>query len=136
MQKNLPHLKDKTHITEFHLTAEEAQQLNWDNDNEFSYKGQMYDVIEKKVQDGVLLIKCISDKNETALLDNYLSNQRNNSNNQPVSYLLKIVTNAFFRSSIICPTIPEKKLQNQFLFYSSQTCFINFPVPVPPPKIG
>lgn len=136
MQKILPHIKDNAHITEFHLSAEEAQNLNWDDDNEFSYKGQMYDVIEKKIQNGALVIKCISDKNETALLDNYLSNQRNTSGNQPVSYLLKIVTNAFVRSSIICPAIPEKNLQTQFLPYYSPTSFINFPVLTQPPKIG
>jgi len=28
-------------------------QLGWEGDDEFSFKGEMYDVIEKKIEDGI-----------------------------------------------------------------------------------
>lgn len=46
-------------------------QFAWEGENEFHYNNEMYDVIEKRAEGGHLLIRCISDKKETALIKDF-----------------------------------------------------------------
>jgi hypothetical protein len=43
----------------------------WENDHEVRFRGEMYDVIEKREENGMLYIRCISDEKERILVDNY-----------------------------------------------------------------
>ncbi len=51
--------------------------LEWEGDDEFRYKGDMYDIIEKKIEGDVLTVRCISDEKETSLLKDYEAASRN-----------------------------------------------------------
>lgn len=57
---------------EFEITLKEGKpadpSFRWEEEKEFSYKGKMYDVIDKQIVDGKLRIRCIEDSKEEELL--------------------------------------------------------------------
>lgn len=81
------YLKKAEHsdIATFTFNEEQLRSLSWEDDHEFSYKGEMYDVIEKTSHGDKTVIRCISDKKETALIKDFQmktkeqSSQKNNS---------------------------------------------------------
>jgi hypothetical protein len=46
-------------------------QPDWENENEFRFAGNMFDVIEKKHVGSKIILRCLEDKNETELLKAY-----------------------------------------------------------------
>lgn len=54
----------------------------WEEDNEFHYRGKMYDVISKKIIGEKLYITCINDSKEEELIDLYISITKKE-NNKP-----------------------------------------------------
>ena len=55
-------------IQTFRFTQREIREnLRWEHDREFEYKGQMYDVIERKTIDGLIMLTVYADHEETEL---------------------------------------------------------------------
>jgi predicted transcriptional regulator len=71
------------------------EKLEWEGDNEFSLDGEMYDVIEKKIQDGKLIIRCINDKKETVLVKNYEKLNHENNSKSKSALLLKLLDSSY-----------------------------------------
>jgi len=72
-----------------------VNRLKWEGNDEISVDGQMYDVTEKKISNNKLVIRCISDKKETALIKKYEKmNDENNSKNRS-ALLLKLINVAY-----------------------------------------
>ena len=71
MMSFLKNQKNTKDVITFSFDKNELQETDWENDNEFEYKNEMYDVIEKTNAGGRLVIRCVSDENETALLNEY-----------------------------------------------------------------
>ena len=73
---------DETDFVFLLKDKQSMSQLDWEGDEEFSYNGEMYDVIEKKTEAGKLIIRSIADKQETALLnkvkDHWNQNEKSN----------------------------------------------------------
>lgn len=44
---------------------------DWVEENEFFYKGEMYDVIDQRVEGGHLVVRCLSDTREKDLIGHY-----------------------------------------------------------------
>ncbi len=60
---------DKLHI----ITVSKANhsELIWESDDEFRYKGDMYDIVKKEIlNDSTIIYHCINDKQETELFAN------------------------------------------------------------------
>lgn len=70
----------------------------WEDDNEFSLDGKMYDVIEKREENGKLYVRCISDEREMELIKKYqevLEKQFGNKAKKRSASLLKILATPF-----------------------------------------
>jgi hypothetical protein len=69
--------------------------LHWEGDDEFKLNGQMYDVIEKKIENGKLILRCIIDKKETALIQMF--HQMNNESNskRKLALLMQLVNSSY-----------------------------------------
>lgn len=51
---------------------ENQQKISWEEEGkEFSLNGEMYDVVKTKIINGKVVLFCINDKKERALIDNY-----------------------------------------------------------------
>jgi len=127
--KKQQHRKD---VIEFSLKNKEASQLDWENDHEFSYNNQMYDLIEKKTDGDKLIIRCIADKHETELVNEYQKTRKRNQSNESVVQLIT--------ASFILPQTPsvnqfEKAIRNQYFNYSSPLQGISSLVLAPPPDV-
>lgn len=57
-------------LTEIVLNHAEVAELQWTRENEFSYKGRMYDVVKTSRTDSLIKYSCISDEKEDALFRN------------------------------------------------------------------
>lgn len=59
---------DEERIQTFRFTEKEIKEnLRWEHDREFEYKGQMYDVIERRTVDGLVELSVYADHEETEL---------------------------------------------------------------------
>ena len=85
--------------------------LQWEDEKEFIFNGEMYDVIEKKTDGNELIILCVKDKKESHLVSNY---ERLNKETQsdPLSknkstILLKLITGVFIQNNVPVISIPD-----------------------------
>jgi hypothetical protein len=124
--------KQKNHkdVVEISLSDEQSKQLYWEDKDEFSYKGEMYDVIEKKTVKNQLVIRCIDDKKETSLLNEYQKNNKKNSSN---STTIQLITTQFVLPDSYSLKQPEKIIKKIFSDHSpSLTNLISAVLPQPP----
>lgn len=114
------------------LSKEDSKQFFWEDENEFRYKGEMYDVIEKKTEGGQIIIRCISDKKETSLLNEY---QKNNKRSSTGSTIVQLITSHFVLPVDHCFNRPQKIIKNPFKEYSSSLQKLASAVVLPPPDV-
>jgi hypothetical protein len=114
------------------LSKEESKQLSWENENEFRYKGEMFDVIKKKANGNLVLIRCIPDKKETYLLNEYQKNNRRNTSN---STIVQLITAQFILPADHSLKPAEKLITNYFKDYCSRLQSLASTVLLPPPDV-
>jgi hypothetical protein len=90
------------------------RRLKWEGNDEFNFDGQMYDVIEKKIGNDKLIIRCISDRKETALIKKYEKmNDENNSKNKS-ALLLKLINVSYLPAKNIELFISDKPIPSLY----------------------
>jgi len=123
--------------TDFAFTLEDTTsiaQLKWDGDDEFSLNGEMYDVIEKKIENNKLIIRCLSDKKETALVKKYSKmNNENNSKNK-TALLIKLVSSSYLSEEEPGIFVKPVYIHTQTYFYSQKVFSLAHEVLTPPPQ--
>lgn len=135
MLRNKP---DEASTTKFAFNTgnKEDRQLMWEDEHEFRYNGEMYDVIEKRTVDGVLQIRCISDKAETALVQHYKGLLNDDFSNAPQKKMnsLKKIFSALFEKITLdeAPVYPGTNSLS-FRVYKSILSPVHREVPTPPP---
>lgn len=127
--KNQENHKDVVQLT---LCVEESKHLYWENENEFRYKGEMYDVIEKKAGNSTVIIRCISDKKETRLLNDYQKHNKQHSHNSAV---VQLITAQFVLPGDHSLKPPETLIKKRFKDYTSYVENIASSVLLPPPDV-
>ena len=82
----------------------EIEKLVWEGSDEFRLNGEMYDVIEKKIQDEKLVIRCISDKKETTLLTKYEKINHEDNSKGRSALLVKLISSFYLpgTNNVIC----------------------------------
>lgn len=128
-------LKDqKTHkdVVQISFSAEELKQLEWEGDDEFCFEGEMYDVIQKKEDGNRIVVLCIPDKNETALLNEYQKTHRRNTSNSATAQLFSI---HFVLPDNYSLQLPQKNIEKYFAHYFFNLQNLASTV-IPPPPDG
>lgn len=89
LEKGIP----REDLLSFVMTEDNQHEFDWEHDKEFEYKGTMYDVVYKTIQeDGSVLLECIADDEESELfrqMDNYVAGsfiQQNNGKHPLVDF--------------------------------------------------
>lgn len=123
---------DHKSVVNFNFTDKEAASINWEEEGEFSYHGQMYDVIETKKENGQLIIRCIADKDETALIEQF---RKQNERSRSTSSLLQLITAACVLPSSQELAQPEKIIQQYFSNPSPSICQQASAIFIPPPEV-
>lgn len=134
MKTFLRHQRQYKDVIELSFDENELAHLEWENDHEFRYSGDMYDVIEITELPGKMVIRCISDRRETALLEQYKKAMQRTSVPGPLSALVKLVTAQYLLTADFPLHTPGKILKK----YSSHfAAFLSDGVQgilTPPPK--
>lgn len=124
--------KEHKDIVLISLNNNESKRLSWENENEFRYKGEMYDVIEKKTDGNKVQIRCVSDKKETALLIEY---QKNNKRNAANSTIVQLINAQFVLPADHSLKPVVRLINNYFKDHSFHLQKIASPVLLPPPDV-
>jgi hypothetical protein len=114
------------------FTTGELSLMEWEDEEEFCYKGEMYDVVEKTVKGNTTIIRCIPDKKETSLLNEY---QKNNKRNSPNSTIVQLITTQFVLPAAHLPGPTERLVKNYYKHYSAILQNIASTVLLPPPDV-
>ena len=112
--------------------------VEWEGENEFRLNGEMYDVVEKRMEDNKMIIRCISDRKETQLIKDYEKTSKDDFNNFPSRHksvqLLKLVcslyVNPFANNSFY---YNEPRLKHRPVYYRIIPS-ISPDILIPPPK--
>jgi hypothetical protein len=111
MKAFLQNHKNHPDATKISLTREQCNQLEWEDEVEFKYKGEMYDVIEKKTSGNKVLLTCIADSKETALLQEF---QKNTDRSRSHLMVNQLITACFIIPHEHSLQRPEKTIKTIF----------------------
>jgi hypothetical protein len=109
----------------------------WEEEHEFSLRGKMYDVIEKKVKNGKLVVRCISDDRETELIAKYqqvLEKSFGHRAKKRSASLLKLIISLFTIPATFMPVLFTATLHNEFSIYRCNLPAACRDVITPPPR--
>ena len=109
MRHYLHHLSGETSIQKLIVDKSDIALLYWENKDEFSFNGEMYDLIEKQDEGNKLVLYCIPDKKETSLISEYqkLIQKNNHSQTTPSESLLQLITTHFMATDLIGLRLPD-----------------------------
>lgn len=122
----------------FFITPQNAPLFEFDNDDEISFQGMMYDIVSKKQVADTMFVTCLMDDDETILVNNYnalyfncISQKQHGAINQF----------HFFQSVYEQPILKYQRdyfilIRIQALFYlNTGVCKAVFNIVKPPPKV-
>ncbi|MFL5772612.1 MAG: hypothetical protein ACJ75F_05615 [Flavisolibacter sp.] len=100
----------------FGFSSQQVVQLEWENGNEFRYLGRMYDVVQKTFANGKIILRCVSDEKETALLKYYLKVNRENQNgSRKIAGILELSLTPFIPVHVtLLPALLNVKPSHKF----------------------
>jgi hypothetical protein len=128
--------QDSPELIQFDLTPEKVSSLEWEDEKEFLLNGQMFDVVEMNSLQGVVILKCIPDHKETALIEQYLkTNQGNSTEKGPWLALLEMAGAQFLSPTIVYPLPSELCINKTFCNFSENIFSTAFPILTPPPRV-
>lgn len=93
--------------------------IEWEEEQEFRYKGEMYDVIEQRYEGDQLIIRCLPDKKEKALLEAYQNMAQKNTSSPGQASLIKLLTTQFLASAHLLLIQLQKEVGVEFFRYSA-----------------
>jgi len=132
MKAFLRNQEDNKDLIQIRFDKKELKQLHWEDEHEFRYQGEMYDVIEMKFQRQTVLIRCIADEKETALLNEY---QKNNKRNGTGSFIFQLITAPYLLPNGYLLQPPQKIIKSAFADVSSSLQNPVSAVTQPPPNV-
>jgi hypothetical protein len=112
--------------------------LEWEDDHEFRLDGKMYDVIEKKVENGKLIIRCISDEKETALVKKFeqINNEKGANSKGKAALLIKLIGNTYLVAFVTDLPVENPALIPRPYFNINIITPLRSDVLTPPPQIS
>ncbi len=120
---------------------EELSELRWEHDREFEFRGQMYDVIEKKKEGSLTVFVCWWDHEETRLKEEARKLLANHKSEQPWQNNTQSQLEHFVKTLIVDDSFPQKEFtfhhRKSKLFYltGNYTSVVQCP-PTPPPNLA
>jgi hypothetical protein len=85
---------DEKDLCVISVPSDNQHMIRWEEkDREFSYKGELYDVVRKEIRCNTTCYYCINDKKETRIISNLV---RNNHENSRIQKILKRIVSMHF----------------------------------------
>lgn len=137
----LQHIKNhlsNSELTAIRINLQNKHELHWEETNEFSYRGEMYDVVKIETSGNQTVYFCIADHRETELLQQLeiqidKDKSTKNSTNGLVKSIIKLIPKLedHLENDLIHLSNPKNRLAiHTFISYNS----IKLELTSPPPK--
>ena len=120
----------------FPLDKDLVAGAEWEGKNEFRLNGEMYDVVEKRIEDNKIIIRCISDKKETALLKNYEKINHEGNSKSRSALLLKLLDSSYLPEINNLVYIYHNLALLHMSFQQGVFSSYRKDVPTPPPQVS
>jgi hypothetical protein len=133
MKRNIRWSRSNDDVVEFSFDQLEAARLEWEDEEEFKLDGEMYDMVDKEMQNGILIVRCIPDKREQQLLENYQKDVARNTKDSKWS-VIKLTITPFAPSFFDKLLHPEKSFSKQQVVFTSTIVSQSLSILTPPPK--
>ncbi|MCO6492228.1 MAG: hypothetical protein J5I98_27670 [Phaeodactylibacter sp.] len=131
---------DASELTELKFSAADAAVLlEWEEEHEFEYQGQMYDVVDVAIEGDSIRYRCYRDQAESRLKQEVKRLLANPLKSDPATADNTQRLIAFFQS-LFCvekPSLamPLREKSSPRYFYTSPFGLPSGPPPVPPPEV-
>lgn len=96
----------KESLATFVFSDAEMLALDWVENNEFRYRGEMFDILQMETKGDRTVIWCIADKKETALLQQYQRSQKQSTGTSSF-LLLKLLSSHYLPCALSALQMPE-----------------------------
>jgi hypothetical protein len=114
------------------ISSENKKQISWkEKDKEFSYNGEMYDIVKTKTLNNKTYYYCIKDTKEKNLIANYTRHNRRR--NKTLLKLRKVLSNKYFPEKFIINT-KTNNADIYFTDYQQNYTSVYLETLSPPPK--
>lgn len=114
MEKSLRNSADIKNAVELRFALSDRSSISkikWEDEKEFTFNGELYDVIQQKNVNGELIIQCIRDKKETHLVNDYTKlskeTQGDPASKNKSTVLLKLITEIFIQTEQPVLSLPS-----------------------------
>jgi hypothetical protein len=101
------------------LDKEERGKIEWEETQEFRYQNKMYDVIDQHQEGRNLIIRCIPDEKEKALLEAYEKFAQKNNNSPAQTSLIKLITAPFIIALSETYNQPQTEVKRSYPIYKA-----------------
>lgn len=138
VEKEIMAQMEKDDLQMLAFTKEEAEQdLYWEHSKEFEYRGEMYDIVDKKITEDSVYYWCWWDKEETVLVQKLYSLMRNrlshdSKHQNKKSQLYQILDSIFLEKKQWNHT-PEYVTITHCFYYQKEYFKFQDPPIIPPP---
>ena len=112
--------------------------FNREEEDEFSYRGVMYDVIATRQTPNSVIFRCIGDKEETELIKRYKDIVKSDFDNSPKSksmIALNLISSFYTLPSIISEAGIASTTSDHFFIYTPNFPSFSYDVITPPPRL-
>lgn len=126
-------LEQSISIAQIRIHKSEIRNIAFkDNGKEFWFRGELYDIKSKHIDNDFIVFNCIKDKTEKSLLAGF---KKQNENNSPASKNIKKAVKDFFPVSneIPVPVSVARELHYLFSGFNCSSCIL---LASPPPEIA
>ena len=106
-------------VVVLYFSEDEIHLLEWEDDYEFRFGNEMYDVIDQKKEGGRFILRCIPDTKETALLEAYQKIAQKKRDSPVQASLIKLISSQFIIVAYSSLDPPKGKIKTAFFQYSS-----------------
>ena len=121
------------------IVDKNAGDIHWEDENEFSFRGLMFDLVEKKLHGDQVILICISDEKETALLDDFAKNIFNkeggNASKKQQSQVIRLVLSPFILQQAAITFTAPRHAEKKYSYYNQELPLVYFNIITPPPRI-
>lgn len=141
VRRSLRHRKSNEGLVEFSFDLthkEKLSRIEWeDNGREFRYNGHLYDVVEQSTKGNRLILLCLPDTREEALIKAYekMNEEQQGPSRSPSFHLFKLLRCLFFPPAHYGALSLFKESPPLFVRYSYYFLSLYRPVQTPPPRV-
>lgn len=136
MKEQMALFKNAGLFTIIQVKANESSDILWENESEFTYRNNLYDLVEKKQSDNNITITCIADTKEEKLVStfNNLNKQSSPSQTSSVS-LFKFINTIYLPVQNLTFGLATEKKENNFTNVTQKIIERPFDISTPPPDL-